>query len=138
VAAPAYSDNEGFFERRGGGRVPARGSVLEWRNRQRLKQEVLGRFRQDLQEFAQHAPRYDAVYLFAPDYRARAYRRRLPVPWRRELKELFYGNFTDAEPLTLLERIAERERRDSPAEPISREAKKLLDKAAQARRVIRG
>jgi len=136
VPEPHYSDREGFFERRSYGRVLGHGSVLEWRNQQQLKQEILRQFETTLRQMAYMEGHYDTVYLFAPDYRARAYRRRLPGAWRKRLTQLFYGNFVAESPMLLLERIAER-RQAGTTEPISGEAKRILEKADRARGVIR-
>lgn len=126
---PKYSDREGFFEQRKGGKIISSGSVYEPKDYVAIKKFVT-LLEKELIEIHR---RYNVskVYLFLPLPQKHLIFQALPYALKQKLALSIPGNFVKQTPLNLLALIKSRQERL----PILRaEAAKIIDRTKQAKR----
>lgn len=115
ISTPTYSDNEGFFMRRGNGRTMGTGSVLEIDS-----QLVITEYTKQLAKELKSIKRpYDGIYLFVPKYVSNAVKDALPKTVQKKILREFNGNFIKEHPSELLQKI--KNQRDKAVKKKSRE-----------------
>jgi hypothetical protein len=134
VAAPKYSDNEGFFAARASGRrgdgTLRSGAVRElnkWETRNSFIKEA-ATYLKELQ-LAHDAKR---MFVFAPGYMLNALEGHLPKRIQSMIAKHFRGEYAHEHPFRLLEKIAAT--KQVPVTPTSKEAQKILRKTSRAGR----
>lgn len=126
IEKPVYSDREGHFETRGGGRVYGSGSVYEPKDDVVAKEflkELVPRIARILRE-----NRISQVFLFVPSYVRTALRRVLPRDLKEKIQLMVSGNFGHSHPFDLLRRITKRMEEQRMPLPVPEEARKILDR----------
>ncbi len=125
IENPHYSDKEGFFAARGGGKVFRSGAVREFQ-----KWVVLRKFTKELnRKFSTADAAYhpDHIYFFAPAYLRPTIERAISRALQGRVVGSFDGNFQNSHPFELLKMIQARDARGRVV-PTSREAQKILKK----------
>lgn len=124
TAIPKYSDNEGFFEASGHGRIYRSGAVRE------INQEDIGKkFLKDTVERLERQIRehhVTDVYVFSP--REHELESKLPKPSLELIRGTFIGSYLHALMLDLLSSIHARES-ERIVKPMSEEARNILKKS---------
>jgi hypothetical protein len=136
ITNPEYSDREGFFTSSSKGARLGSGSVYESKT-QVAHTEFLNRFQEVIKDVLTYHKEAGAVYLFAPATHAAAIKDALPAANRKLLKKTFQGNYTNYDPMEILEKIsARRTKRKTRASRAAapKEARKLLKKPGRTRR----
>jgi hypothetical protein len=132
---PSYSDNEGFFERSGGGEVLGSGAPRETNNVKKhesalfLKQAAY-KLEKDVKE---HNPK--EIILFVPSEVEHTYLEHLQDQTKEMIAYKLEGNFTETHPTEILERIHEQfEKKQQLAKDwfMPKEARKILEKTEDA------
>jgi hypothetical protein len=132
VEKPIYSDREGHFETRKGGKVIGSGSVYEQKDEETVKhftkelEAKLARFKNES---------ITKVFLFSPGYVVSMIRRALPLSLIAKTEGVIKGNYLNSHPFDLLGMI--RGMKPLPTAPMKAEAEKILTKSDQAKGVIR-
>lgn len=131
TADPVYSDREGHFKTRGGGRTVRSGAVYE-ENEQEVLHEHLVKTQHTIEPFLLRTQWHEA-WVFAPAPITMELKKRLKPLFRQVARTaVINGNVTHETPLDLLERIREHieaSRPSHPITPLSDEADKLLNNA---------
>lgn len=119
IPTPHYGDREGFFVQGGRGGIQAASAVYESQDGY-VMQEYLRELTSYLHTRLQ-VRSFRCLYLFAPRHHLYAIERKLPPEFKRILTQVFDGNYTEAHPFQLLERIARREATRNGERPQSRD-----------------
>jgi hypothetical protein len=133
VPKPHYSDDEGHFKVRVGGKTIRSGSVKEIRDEDIIR-DFLHALKEEIRPLMHQE--FTHLFLFAPAKTKNRIREELPHHWQQAIAEVIEGNFYYRNPLYLLERISV-VTVTAPSEPSSKEAKKILEHSQQASEVIR-
>jgi hypothetical protein len=132
VEKPHYSDREGHFETRKGGKVIGSGSVYEEKD-----ETTVMHFAQELESklvrFRNES--ITKLFLFTPGYIVASIRRAIPLSLIAKTEGVIKGNFLDYHPFDLLKKIEKM--KPLPTAPMTAEAEKTLTKSDQAKHVIR-
>lgn len=138
IPKPHYSDNEGYFIRRGRGVVMSSGAPRELDDRDIIRDfihELKTRFKKII-----FTP--TKIYLFAPGRTKNVIRGALPAYWKKKLVSVVDGNYFYRHPLYFLRKIDEIEikKKNRIGERLvpEPEAERILEISRQARTVIRG
>jgi len=133
VELPKYSDNEGHFKVRSGGKVMRSGSVREVDS-----QEIILKFAKKIKGEMKSFDflSYDLIYLFCPIYSKNYITEALPVKIQKKLNSIIEGNYHTKSPIFLLEKISKLEIKSKMF--LKPEAQKIMQKSKKARRVIKG
>jgi len=102
ISKPHYSDREGFFMRRSGGKVLGSGSVYE-QKKEKIKQDFFREFRKSIKKpFLKKA---DLIYLFCPGYLSNEIKENMDNLLKDKIEGSFRGNYFTEHPLRFLELI---------------------------------
>jgi len=138
VDKPHYSDNEGHFKTRADGRVIRSGSPRE------LDDDlVIADFLKKLEKYIKtdiDTDDYSQIYLTVPGHLKNIIVDSLPPKITDKIHHEILGNFFNEEPLGVLERFSDLniEEGSESISFIGKEAKQILKKTKQARKVIKG
>jgi len=128
-----YSDNEGHSEKHKLGMMIGSGYVREDKKRT-LRYKFLGQLEEYLDKISRKHE-VDHIYLFCPSYVLLSVKGVIPYSLKDKRLESIAGDYHHQHPFKLLEMI--REMKDkSPVKAMRESARKILDKAKQARKVI--
>ncbi|HYC79488.1 MAG TPA: hypothetical protein VEC17_00490 [Candidatus Binatia bacterium] len=125
---PQFTDREGYFEQRGGGRTFGSGSVYESQD-----EETTRAFIKQLSDAAGTIVQENdvqSIYLFCPTYLANQIEKSMPRDMQVKIEYIFYGNYHHQHPFVLLAKIKEFmrvETSERKIEPIKDEAWKILN-----------
>ncbi len=128
-----YSDNEGHSQKHKLGILMGSGFVRENKKRT-LRYKFLGQVEEHLSRIAKKQE-VDRLYLFCPSYVLLSVKGVVPYPLKEKRIESIAGDYHHQHPFKLLEKIKETKDK-SPVGTMRESAKKILDKAKQARKVI--
>lgn len=124
LEVPKYSDREGHFLRRAFGKVLGSGSVYDDTKNKEMK-DFLRSFKKRIKKVIE-ATNPNKLILLAPDYAKKTIRENLPK--KPPLTLTINGNFTKNSLEDILNKISEQTKDRSGVEPISEEARKILEK----------
>lgn len=100
---PPHQDNEGFFVRSGGGTTYGSGNVKETQSNEEIK-KFTREFAERLHMFCQKNT-VKEIILFVPDYMDSSLKQSLKTQEQSLITRTIHGNFTQAHPFKLLEKI---------------------------------
>jgi len=118
---PKYSDKEGYFQRKGRGRIFGSGSVLETKNR-KLRKDFIKELNNNLQDILGKRD-VEEIYLFSPSHMMKSIKKSLPASAFKKLKQSYKGNYCEAHIFKILKKL---EAKPKIIIPKSKEALKLL------------
>jgi hypothetical protein len=133
VENPTYSDNEGHFKVRSNGKVVLSGNVREVDDRQTIV-EFKNEFKTNLKKITKD---FDKVFISAPAKTKNEIVELLPPKIKKKVVEIIVGNYCSVSPLEVLRNFSQ-EKKKSKKIIKDPEAKKILRKSNQARKVIKG
>ncbi|OGZ27695.1 MAG: hypothetical protein A2365_03560 [Candidatus Nealsonbacteria bacterium RIFOXYB1_FULL_40_15] len=117
-----YSDKEGFFKTRTGGRVIRSGSVLEF-PKEKIMKDFLRELKTAMKDIRQRH-KFDSVYLFSPEFFHNQVFEALPKDFQKKTKETVFGDYCHSHPFEILKKI----KKDAPEVILKEEAAKILKK----------
>lgn len=124
IENPEYSDREGFFLRRGGGKTYGSGSVYEAK-----EAPVQHAFVRNLTASLKHiqgAYPVDEIVVCVPDYEKNIVQETFPASLKKKISETKLGNYTKDDGIEVLRRVVKDQ---APAgNPATGEAKQILEK----------
>lgn len=100
IPTPEYSDREGFFMQRGGGKVYGCGSVYEPK-KQTIQEQFAKELISDMKELDQKEGPFK-IYLFTPTHVKNLLVKDLPPPLFSRVVYVKSGNYTKAHPFEIL------------------------------------
>jgi len=138
VEKPHYSDNEGHFKVRSGGKVIRSGSVRELDD-----SIVINDFLKKLKDHIKkniNVDDYESVYFTVPSHMENIIVESLSVKLKNKIQHQIDGNFFKHKPLDVLKKFSTLNKKESSSKVpfIKEEARKILKKSRQARKVIKG
>jgi len=134
VKETVAEEKEGFFIRGGRGKIFEMGAVFEPKKK-KIRKEFLEKLKKHFKEIFDKE-KIDSVYIFAPGHVLKSIKAQIPTSVQNKIKMAKKGNYTEYHPLKLIEMIV-KEKEQKRIIPISEEAKKLLDKFKEAKRLFR-
>jgi hypothetical protein len=132
VREPKYSDKEGFFERRRGGKVLSSGSVLEPKEKVAIN-EFLTKLEQKLVDVSRQTA-FSRVYVFAPLEHRHRIISAIPYHLKQYIQLVIPGNYVRKSPLGLLLLIKNYTKQ--PPLILKHVAAEIIKRSQQARKVI--
>ncbi len=138
VDKPHYSDNEGHFKVRSHGKVIRSGSPRE------LDDEiVINDFLKKLKDYIKkdiNSADYKYIYITLPEHLKNITVESLPPRFKNKISHEILGNFFKEKPLDVLKRFSDLNKEEGVSKklPIKKEARKIINKSKQARKVIKG
>lgn len=126
IEKPVYSDREGFFMTRAFGRIFGSGSVHEPKKQQKFVEFGTELEKKYKKLVISTGP--DQLILTYPDYVEQVVKDKLPHSFKDKVRMELKGNFYKEDALEILKKIQSKMEERAPAEPISDEAKKILEK----------
>jgi len=138
VPKPHYSDNEGHFKVRSTGNVIRSGSPRELDD-SIVMNDFYKVLKQDIKKNIIISD-YDSVYVTMPEHLKNSFSKTLPANIRKKVKHEINGNYSNEEPLGVLKKFSQlrKELSLNTTEEIKPEARAILKKSNQARKVIQG
>ncbi|MHB1316688.1 MAG: hypothetical protein ACYCZW_02415 [Minisyncoccota bacterium] len=136
---PTYSDKEGFAVRAGKGEVYGSGWVRE-KNKHDLIDHFMKEFNKILSKIIK-IEKINYLYFFIPHHYQNEILEKIPKTTHKKIIKTFSGNYSKKEPFHLLGIIKKDEIKDikeKKVDVIKKEAKLILKKSNQARKVIKG
>ena len=118
-------EKEGLFRKGGRGRIFEIGAIFEPKKR-KIEQEFFEKLKTYSEKII-NREKIDSIYIFAPGYILKSLRLKIPSLVKEKVKMFKRGNFTGYHPIKLVEIITE-VKREKKVVPISKEAKKILDR----------
>lgn len=110
VRLSAYSDREGHFKSRSkDGQIIRSGAVYE-EDDNIVKQKLQKSINREINMYSAKRQVYDGLYLYAPRHFMKALKEGLPPKSRDLFIDSFIGNYTQAHPFVLLEKIKNKPR----------------------------
>ncbi|MDP3953487.1 MAG: hypothetical protein Q8P99_01540 [bacterium] len=129
-----YSDKEGYSEKRRMGMTMGTGFARE-NKKQTLRNKFLSELDTHLKKIAgEHE--IEKIYLFCPPYMRLSVKGVIPYPLKEKPIVSIKGDYHQQHPFKMLEKIKEAQKNKGGIKIIGEAAKKILDKAKQARKVI--
>lgn len=105
VTNPDYTDyKETFEQRRGTGTVWGTPSAYEKKDTG-IKRDFLKQLKNQLKDIQNEQINFENIYLFAPNQVIDDVQNVIPAPWKKKMKLRYTGNFVNALPQELFERI---------------------------------
>ena len=112
------------------------GSVREISDEE-VVMKMIGELKKQIKDF--DAEDYDHVYVFAPGQTKNKVKEALPAEFKKKIEGVIEGNYCSESPLLVLERISKNDNNgNKKVLPLKPEARKILKKSNQARKVIKG
>ena len=106
IERPRYSDNEGRFDMRAGGKLLRTGSVRE-RHDEAILTDFIHELKLHIHGMHGH---YDGLYIFAPAQTKRRIPEALPDQLKRKIRCVVQGNYYHTNPRLLLTKLIEKRR----------------------------
>jgi hypothetical protein len=122
---PKYEDNEGFFGGKKGGKLGRMGSPDHKVSKEYLLNKFSSMFEEKVEEVWAEGGALP-IYLFAPSFIRNLLVESLPKAMAKRIKLSINGNFTNAKPFELIEKISKNTVSGKPV--TSEKARKLLKK----------
>lgn len=133
IPNPSYSDNEGHFKVRSQGKVIRSGNVREVDDH-----EIIVKFKNELlKNLKKINKNFDQVLISVPAKIKNEILDVLPRPIKEKVIKTIIGNYCSFPPIEILSKFLDK-KKDSKKVIKNPEAKKILKKSNQARKVIKG
>ena len=98
-----YSDREGFMQKGMFGRIMGSGFVLET-NKQKIQDDFIRGLKEHLEKI-KDGNEIDALYLFSPNQIKNRIKDAIPYPMKEKIEMMVQGNYLNAHPTKLMEKI---------------------------------
>jgi len=132
IEAPKYSDREGHFKTRAGGKILHFRAVFEKR-KERIIADFIKEFQKRFSAISKKF-RFDKLYIYSPSHMHTYIRKALPKAFQKKITMEIEGNHFKTHPLTLLKKIHDK----SAAKivmPTSPEEQKIMTRRATPKSV---
>lgn len=140
IPSPRFSDDERRYNSRSGP-----GHIRSYATREITDDEIIAKFISELKKQIKdfHPDDFDRVYIFAPSQIKNRISEALPASFKKKVDAVIEGNYCSDGPLVILSKISQAENKDGGTArkkslPLKPEARKILKKSNQARKVIKG
>ncbi|MEX2054338.1 MAG: hypothetical protein WD883_02250 [Candidatus Colwellbacteria bacterium] len=134
IPSITYSDNEGHSQKHKGGILMGSGFVRE-EQKKTMRHKFLGQLDEYLNNISKRHQSIERIYVFAPAYVLLSVKGAIPYPLREKRITTIAGDYHQQHPFKLLEKI-QKTKGTGSVKLMKESARKILDKAKQARKVI--